>query len=118
MNYSKTCRKRPLKKNTKIGFQYELSLNAGQMYCRMLPLEHSAILSTFIKLPFTIKTLVMSIFKWLLKTPLLYFINVHFYEEMFGKNMIIFKQFLCNFQNFVAMTIVIMFKSEFTLIIS
>ena len=29
----------------------------------MLPLEHSAILSTFIKLPFVIKTLVLSIFE-------------------------------------------------------
>ena len=34
--YSKTCRKRPLKKNTKIDFQDRLSLNAGQKYCRML----------------------------------------------------------------------------------
>ena len=60
--YSKTCLKRLLKKNTKIGFQYRLSLNAGQKYCRMLQGEHSAILLTFIKLPFSIKTLVLSIF--------------------------------------------------------
>ena len=33
--YSKTCLKRSLKK-TKIVFQYRLSLNAGQKYCRML----------------------------------------------------------------------------------
>ena len=66
--YSKTCLKQPLKKNTKIGFQYGLSLDAGQKYCRMLPLEHSAILLTCIKLPFSIKTFVMSIFKWPLKT--------------------------------------------------
>ena len=51
--YSKTCLKWPLKKNTKIGFHYQLSLNAGQKYCRMLQGEHSAILSTFIKLPFS-----------------------------------------------------------------
>ena len=38
--------KPPLKKNTKIGFQYQLSLNAGQ----------KVLLSTFIKLPFSIKT--------------------------------------------------------------
>ena len=31
--YSKTCLKRPLKKNTKISFQDWLSLNAGQKYC-------------------------------------------------------------------------------------
>ena len=54
MYNSKTCLKQPLKK-TKIGFQDRLTLNAGQKYCRMLPLEHSAILSTFIKLPFVIK---------------------------------------------------------------
>ena len=30
--------------------------------------EHSAILSTFIKLPFAIKTFVLSIFDWPLKT--------------------------------------------------
>ena len=32
----------------KMGFQYQLSLNAGQKYCRMLQGEHSAILSTCI----------------------------------------------------------------------
>ena len=50
-----------LKRRPKIGFQYQLSLNAGQG-------EHSAILSTFIKLPLSIKTFVLSVFKWLLKT--------------------------------------------------
>ena len=48
---SKTCVKRPLSKRPKIGFQDQLSLKAGQQYCRMLQGEHSAILSTFIKLP-------------------------------------------------------------------
>ena len=66
--YSKTCLKRSLKKKTKIGFQDRLSLNAGQMYCRMLQGEHSAILTTFIKLPFVINIFVLSIFEWLLKT--------------------------------------------------
>ena len=66
--YSKTCLKQPLKKNTKNGFQYQLSLNAGQKYFRMLQGEHSAILSTFIKLPFVFKTLVLSIFVGQLKT--------------------------------------------------
>ena len=36
----------------------------------MLQGEHSAILSTFIKLPFVIKIFVLSIFKWPLKTGL------------------------------------------------
>ena len=56
--YSKTCVKRPLSKRPQIGFQDQLSLNAGQNYCRMLQGEHSAILLTFIKLPFVIKIIV------------------------------------------------------------
>ena len=62
--YSKICVKRPLSKIQKIGFQDQLSLKAGQKCCRMLQGEHSAILSTFIKLPFDIKTFVTSIFEW------------------------------------------------------
>ena len=38
------------------------------MYCRMLIWEHSAILLTFIKLPFVIKIFVLSSFEWPLKT--------------------------------------------------
>ena len=49
---------------TEFFFQDQLSLNAGQKYCRMLLREHSAILSTFIKLPFVIKIFVLSIFEW------------------------------------------------------
>ena len=41
----------------KIGFQDQLSLNAGQKYCRMLQGEHSEILSTFIKLPLSLRFL-------------------------------------------------------------
>ena len=55
--YSKTCVKRPLSKRQKIGFQDQLSLNAGQKYCRMR-------LSTFVKLPFVIKIFVLSTFEW------------------------------------------------------
>ena len=59
LTYSKTCVKRPLSKRQKMVFKtnyrLKLSLNAGQKYCRMLQGEHSAILSTFIKLPFVIK---------------------------------------------------------------
>ena len=58
MNYSKTFLKRSLKEKTNIGFQDQLSRNAGQQ-------EHSAILLTFIKLPFVKKILVLSIFEWL-----------------------------------------------------
>ena len=42
---------------TKIGIQDQFSLNEGQG-------EHSAILSTFIKIPFVIKNFVLSIFEW------------------------------------------------------
>ena len=42
------------KRTPKIGFQYQLPLNTGKKYCRMLQGEHSAILSTFIRLPFSI----------------------------------------------------------------
>ena len=42
----------------------QFQLNAGQKYYRMLPLEHSAILLTIIKLPFVIKIFVLSIFEW------------------------------------------------------
>ena len=56
------------KRRPKISFHDRLSLNAGQKYCRILQGEHSAILSTFIKLPFVFKTFVLSIFEWPLKT--------------------------------------------------
>ena len=57
-----------IKKEDQNCFQDRLSLNEGRKYCRMLQGEHSAILSTFIKPPFAIKTCVLSIFEWPLKT--------------------------------------------------
>ena len=51
-------------KKIKNWFQDQLSLNAGQKYCRM---QHSATLLTFIKLSF-IKIFVLSIFEWPLYT--------------------------------------------------
>ena len=65
--YSKTSVKGPHSKRPKNGFEDQLSLNAGQMYCRMLQGEHSAILLTFIKLPF-VKIFVLSIFEWMVYT--------------------------------------------------
>ena len=56
------CLKWLLSERPKIGFQDQLLLNAGQKYCRMLLGEHSAILLTFIKLPFVLKIFVLSIF--------------------------------------------------------
>ena len=59
------------KRRPKIGFQGRLLLNAGQKYCRMLQesiLQYfSAILLTFIKVPFVLKTFVLSIVEWPLK---------------------------------------------------
>ena len=66
--YSKTCLKRPLSKRPKLVFRANFRFNAGQKYCRMLQGEHSAILSTFIKLLFVIKRFVLSIFECPLKT--------------------------------------------------
>ena len=60
--------KRPLSKRPQNGFQDRISFNAGQKYCRMLQGEHSAMLSTFIKLPIVIKIFVLSIFEWPLYT--------------------------------------------------
>ena len=73
--YSKTCGKWPLSKRPKIGFQDRLSLNAGQKYCRMLHGEHSAILSTFIKLPFVIRSLFCLFLSGLFTQVLVYVIN-------------------------------------------
>ena len=55
------------KRRPKFGFHDRLSLNAGQKYCRLLQGEHSAILSTFIKLPFVNK-ISLVYFDWPLKT--------------------------------------------------
>ena len=60
LKYSKTCVKGPLSKRPNIGFQNQLLLYAGQKSYRMLQWEHSAILSTFIKLPVVFKTFVLS----------------------------------------------------------
>ena len=63
-------------KTPKIGFQDLLSLNAGQKYCRMLQGDHSAIISTFIKLPFIIKIFFPLILSGRLRQVLLYFMYI------------------------------------------
>ena len=73
LTYNKTCVKRPLSKRPKISFQDQLSLYAGQKYCRML--QECSILLTFIKLPFVIKifvVVVFSIFEWPFTQAFLY----------------------------------------------
>ena len=53
----------------------------------MLQGEHSAILSTFIRLPFVIQIFVLSMFEWQLKTGftvqhlIVEFLNLGFYEQ-------------------------------------
>ena len=47
-----------------MGFQDQISLNAGQKYCTILQGEHSAICSAFIKLPVVSMTFVLSMFEW------------------------------------------------------
>ena len=64
LTHVKTFLKRPLKNRQNFGFEEKLSLNAGQMCCRMLQGEHSTTLLTFIKLPFVIKIFVLSVFEW------------------------------------------------------
>ena len=69
---SKTFLKRPLKRED------QLSLNAGQKYCRMLPLEHSAILCSkgsilqyfwpSLSYHLLLRSLFFVFFEWLLKT--------------------------------------------------
>ena len=74
--YSKTCLKLPLQKRTKIGFQDLLLLDEGQKY--------SAILLTFIELPFVFKTFVLSIFEWSLKTGFNVFDALHPSQQFFS----------------------------------
>ena len=64
IKYSRTCLKQPLKEKTKNLFSRQFIA----YYRSKGPLEHCAILFTFIKLPFDIKIFVMSIFEWQLKT--------------------------------------------------
>ena len=99
--YSKTCLKRPLKKKNKIGFQDRFLLNAGQKYCRMLPLELSAVLSTFIKLPFANKIFVLSIFEWRLKTGYTVHTVVLMVHCIFGGVSYNFQKILYYFLSFV-----------------
>ena len=69
------------KRRPKIGFQDRFSLNASQKYCRMLQWEHSAILSTCIKLPFVNNIFVLPIFEWTLETGLTVNDKYHNYHK-------------------------------------
>ena len=60
--FSKTCVKQPLSKRLLIGFQDQLSLIQIKSIAECSK-EHSAILLTFIRLPFVIKFFVLYIFE-------------------------------------------------------
>ena len=66
MLYSKTLSSHPTEdqEDQKLVFKTDYCL----MQVKSTPREHSAILSTFIKLPFVFKIFVLSIFEWRLKT--------------------------------------------------
>ena len=66
--YSKTCLKRPLKKNTKIWFLRLVIAKCRSKVLQNAQREHSAILSTFIEPPFVFKTFILSIYEWPFKT--------------------------------------------------
>ena len=70
---SKTCLKRSLKKKTKMVFRTDYRLMQVKSIAECSG-EHSAILSTFIKLNFVIRIAVSSILEWPLKTGF----TVHF----------------------------------------
>ena len=65
--YSKTCLKLPLK-TTKNWFLRPIIALGRSKVLQNAQREHSAVLLTFIKLPFVFKTFVLSIFEWPLKT--------------------------------------------------
>ena len=71
-----TSKKNTVKTTTKIGFQDQLSLSAGEKYCRTLQGEHSAILLTFIELPIVIKIFVLSILSGRFTQVLLYISDI------------------------------------------
>ena len=79
LHYSKTCLKRLLKKKTEIGFQDGSSLKCRSKVLQNTLLqhsgEHSAILSTFIKLPFVLRPLFCLFFSGSLRQVLLYLLE-------------------------------------------
>ena len=68
MEYSKTRLKQPLKNRQNKDVNDKWYLNEGPKYCRMLPLEHSALLLTCIMGLSVLKINFGILFEWLLKT--------------------------------------------------
>ena len=71
-NYSKTCVKRPLSKRQKMVFKTDYRIMQVKVIAECYPLENPAILSTFINLPFAIKTFVLFILSGCFTQGLLY----------------------------------------------
>ena len=78
-SYPRHCVKTATLKKTENLFSRTISLNAGQKHCRM----HSAILSTFIKLPFVIKIFDLSIFEWRFYTGFTVHVNFQTGDHLF-----------------------------------
>ena len=68
------------KESNQTNKQDRLTLNAGQKYCRMLQGEHSAILSTFIKLQFVIKIFVLCFFEWPFYTDFTVYFSISYFQ--------------------------------------
>ena len=65
MVYSKTCLKRPLKKEHQNWFSRPISFNAAQKYCRM---KHSVILLPSLSYHLSLRPLVCLFFEWPFKS--------------------------------------------------
>ena len=87
--YSKTCLKRPLTEETKIGFHDPLSVNAGSKVLQNAPREHSAIVSSFIKIPLSLKPLICLILSGRLRQVLLYYTPPQFLHNLLSGNHLI-----------------------------
>ena len=64
----KPCLKLPLKKDQNLVFKTDYHLMQVKSIAECSNRDHSAILSTFIKLPSVFKSFVLSVFEWPLKT--------------------------------------------------
>ena len=67
LKYSKTCLKRPLKKEDQNWFSRPIIAYCRSKVLQNAPREHSTILWTCIKLPSVFETFVLSVFEWPLK---------------------------------------------------
>ena len=81
--YSITCLKQQLKMKTKNLFSRPIITQFRSKVLQNAPREHSAIISTCIKLSFVFKTFVLSIFEWPLKTGFTVYMFVNYFIHVF-----------------------------------